>query len=1159
MGSVIPLPTPPEDGSPSGHTMLPSRLVEAVFVGREREMHALLTCLEAAVAGQGRLVFLTGEAGIGKTRTALEFATPARSRGAQVLIGRGIEDIGVPPFWPWRQMVRTYLATHDPEIIRMAMGRGAADIAQVIPDVQEHVPDLPTPPALAPEHARFRFFESFITFLTKAAVTSPLVLILDDLQWADTPSLLLLQFLAREVAAMRVVVVGTYRDVELPASHPLRHTLGAVAREPVVSSLLLHGLSEPAVAQFMESTTGVPPTAAMVTAVHQRTEGNPFFLTEIIRLLATEGAYAALGNAQAAMELPVPQRVRDVVTRRLQALSADCQQLLSMAAIVGREFRLQVVAAVAAQTHPPLQRPLLDLLDEALAARLITGVPQSLGHYSFAHALIRETLYEELPMRARVQMHQQVGDVLEHLCWPHLEPYLTELAAHFLAAAQGGGAVEKAINYALQAADQATALLAYEEAANHYQQALQLLEFYPSHEVHQCDVLLALGDAQRKAGTITAARETFERAAGCAKRLGRPAHFARAALGFATGFAGISVQSGVADSLLIGLLEEALTALPQTDSALRARVLGRLAMELYWSTTREQRATISQQAVEMARRLDDPATLASTLHATLVALRGPEHPQDHLATAAEIIRLAEVIGDKELVMRGYIWRVVALLELGNIQMVDQDMAAYAQRAEELRQPLYMWVLTIWQAMRAELRGDFAVAERLAQQALAMGQRAQDSDAVQCFIVQLFVIRGGRKSLHAVELPTRDFTAQYTSIPGWRSALALLYTTTEREAEARREFEYFAANDFAALPRHAYWMITLTNLAQVCVQLQDRARAARLYQLLLPFAEQCVVVEPGLVCLGSVARFLGQLAMTLARWDEAEAHFTAAVQRNTLLGARPVLAQTQRHYATMLLARQWSGDREKAVALLHQALTVGQALAMDEHIRHVHALLELAQRQGASAHRAATPTPPTLSTTHLFRQEGDYWTISYHGSVFRLKHVRGLHYMAHLLQHPHQEWHVFDLVTLARPPASLPSAALRPRSTTSAPRDVALGDAGEILDLQARTAYKQRLQALQEELVEAQRANDVGRGATVQQEIDMLLQQLTAALGVGGQSRRAASQAERARVNVTNGIRSALAKIAAHNPPLAQYLTTTIKTGLFCSYTPTPHPPMVWQF
>jgi predicted ATPase len=242
-------------------------------------MHALLTCLEAAGAGQGRLVFLTGEPGIGKTRTALEFATLARSRGAQVLIGRGIEDRGAPPFWPWGQMVRTYLAAHDPEVIQAALGRGAVDIARVIPDVKEYVPELSTPPALAPEHARFRFFESFTTFLTNAAVASPLVLILDDLQWADTPSLLLLQFLAREIAAMRVVVLGTYRDVELPVSHPLRHALGAVVRESGVSSLFLPGLSEQAVAQFIESTIGVPPTAAMVTAVYQRTEGNPFFLT----------------------------------------------------------------------------------------------------------------------------------------------------------------------------------------------------------------------------------------------------------------------------------------------------------------------------------------------------------------------------------------------------------------------------------------------------------------------------------------------------------------------------------------------------------------------------------------------------------------------------------------------------------------------------------------------------------------------------------------------------------------------------------------------------------------------------------------------------------------------------------------------------------------
>jgi hypothetical protein len=192
-------------------------------------------------------------------------------------------------------------------------------------------------------------------------------------------------------------------------------------------------------------------------------------------------------------------------------------------------------------------------------------------------------------------------------------------------------------------------------------------------------------------------------------------------------------------------------------------------------------------------------------------------------------------------------------------------------------------------------------------------------------------------------------------------------------------------------------------------------------------------------------------MTLSRWDEAETHFTAAVQQNTLLGARPVLLQTQRHYATMLLARQWPGDRQKAMALLQQALAVGQELAMDEHVQHVRALLEQAQAQGASAKRVVRLTPHLPSTMHLFRQEGDYWTLSYHGAVFRLKRVRGLHYIAHLLQHPHQEWHVFELAALARRPASSPSAPTGSLSTTSSRRSVALGDAGEILDLPARTA------------------------------------------------------------------------------------------------------------
>ena len=224
------------------------------------------------------------------------------------------------------------------------------------------------------------------------------------------------------------------------------------------------------------------------------------------------------------------------------------------------------------------------------------------------------------------------------------------------------------------------------------------------------------------------------------------------------------------------------------------------------------------------------------------------------------MRLATAIGDKELVLHGSIWRVVALLELGDIQAVDQDMVAYAQQAQKLRQPLYLWVLTVWQAMRAELRGDFVGAE-LGPAGVGHRPAGARCRCAPVFHRAHFVIHAGKKSLQEMEIPTRELAAQYTSIPGWRSALAVLCASMGREAEARQEFEYFAINNFAAVPRQAYWLVTLTNLAQVCVFFQDIPRAEHLYQRLLPFAAQCVVVEPGLLCLGSVARFLGQLAMT----------------------------------------------------------------------------------------------------------------------------------------------------------------------------------------------------------------------------------------------------------------------------------------------------------
>lgn len=483
------------------------RLAGEVFVGRERQMDELRGSLEDALQGQGGVAVLMGEPGIGKTRTAMKLATYARLRGALVFVGRCHEEEGAPPFWPWVQVARTYIAQSESATLKTEMGLGAVDIAQVMGEVRDRLPGLPSPPTLEAEQARFRFFDSFTTFLKNIARKRPLVVLLDDLQWADTPSLLLLQFLAREVETSPLLLVGTCRELEAEAHPLLAQTLTALARVPRNQTLLLRGLAAPDVARFVELTTGQPPAETVVTAVYQETEGNPFFVTEVVRLLTSEHGHSALRTAQTTIDIVVPQSVRSVITRRLEGLSEECRQVLTLAAVIGREFGLNLVETAGASLNPASALGKgLDLVEEAVAARLIVPMPQGLGQYSFSHALIRETLYEELSPLRRILLHRYVGAALEkmHGLSPEVQPpatagqLLAELAYHFSQAAPGGD-VEKAVLYSKQAGERAMQALAYEEAVGYYERAFQLLELKEPDEPLRCDLLLALGEARHRA------------------------------------------------------------------------------------------------------------------------------------------------------------------------------------------------------------------------------------------------------------------------------------------------------------------------------------------------------------------------------------------------------------------------------------------------------------------------------------------------------------------------------------------------------------------------------------------------------------------------------------------------------------------------------------
>jgi DNA-binding CsgD family transcriptional regulator/tetratricopeptide (TPR) repeat protein len=902
---------------------MPASLADRVFVGRQAEMGVLQAALEDVLAGRGRLMMLVGEPGIGKTRTAREFVTHAGRRSALGLWGRCHESAGAAPYWLWVQIIRAYVRERDGAQLRAEMGAGAADIAAIVPEVRERLPDLPLPLRFEdPEQARFRLFDAVTSFLYQAAQHHPLVLVLDDLHWADKPSLLLLEFLTQELHQSRLLVIGTYRDMELSRQHPLSETLAELTREQPLQRLVLHGLNPEEVERFLEVTTDTTPPRALVRAVHTQTEGNPLFLTEVVRLLVQEGELLPERLRQCqGVSLRIPEGVREVIGKRLNRLSPSCNQMLTMAAVIGREFALEELVRLM---DGESDERILEMLGEAVAARVIEEVPQAVGRYQFTHALIQATLYDEMATVRRVRLHRRVGEVLEEVYRTDLEPYLAQLAYHFGMAGQSGD-VEKTITYATRAGARASRLLAYEEAVQHYERALQALTRQASvDEAQRCTLLIALGEAQRQAGAYPQAMDTFQRAADIAHTLGLAEELAHAALGFEE----TTWRPGLPGGAAARLLASALGTLGEEDSTLKARVLGSLARALVFTGAFEEATVVEKQAVGMARRIGDPATLAATLEARFFSSRGrPEHIAARLASAAELINLSQETGNRETALRAYNWRLFDLIELGDMQAVDKELAVLTQLVEELRQPFYLYIHATFQALRATLLGHFEAGERLAQQALTIGQRLRGQDALGIFGVQMFTLRREQGRLQELAPVVRRFVQMSPETSTWRPGLALIYSELGLEQEARTEFERLAAHDFADIPRDARWIACLVYLSEVCTFLGDARRAAMLYQYLLPHDGYTLVVGPTAACYGAAAHYLGLLAATMCRWEEAQRHFAAALAMHARMGAKPALAHTQYAYAKMLLAREQPDDGAPAMALLDAALAISLELGM----------------------------------------------------------------------------------------------------------------------------------------------------------------------------------------------------------------------------------------
>ena len=913
---------------------------EAPFIGREDVLTRLRGRFARAEAGTRQFVLLSGEPGIGKTRLAAVFAHDAHAAGANVLYGRSDTD-SLVPYQPFIAAIEHYIAQRGHRDFARDLDLELRELSRLIPGLRQYMPTLlePPPVEMEPEMARFRMFDAVSRVFASIAKDRPAVLILDDLHWADTSTALLVRHTMQQLEGVRLLIIGTFRDVEACRSEDLAELLARLQPKPAFEQISLQGLDPGETAAFVAARHGWHATAGFIRQLRYATDGNPLFIEETLKSLEEGGlADGETVSEQALSPIAVPEPVTAVIARRLLRLSDATRRMLAVASVVGAEFQLGLLVALVERDEDEI----IAELEEAAAAGLVRESTDEVFHYAFSHALVREVLREQQSHSRRVRLHRRIGDALEGLREP-AEP--AELAHHFFESREiDGGA--KAVRYCVEAGDRASESFAHEEAAEHYGRALVALQLQaPPDERARCDVLLALGRAESRQGE-PAARGTFEQAADLARRHGMPENLGHAALGFASRY----TEAGVVDVPGIALLREAIDALGTGASALRAELMARLADNLHFAPERDETAALSDAALVIAREVGDTHALVAALESRHAALLHIEHLDERLSLSQELLELAERVGERELEALGHHWRIYDLLEAGDVEAARREHGALAELAIELRQPLYDHFAVGWEVVWALMAGRLGDVERLAQESYTLGKRAQARDAETVYRAQLIALRRRELRLPEFISTVQSAVEEHPAIMAWRAVLPLAHLAAGRPEEALAEFEHLARDDFSGVRRDMFWFTAVCVLAETCALIRDTDRARVLYRMLLPYKDRDVQVTQA-VCWGSSERFLGLLAAAMSDWDAATAHFESAIAKNAASGNSGSESLVQRDYAEMLAARSAPGDLDRAAALLRETLNAAQSAGMPQLSAYIRARIEAIEQQVAAADRA----------------------------------------------------------------------------------------------------------------------------------------------------------------------------------------------------------------
>jgi DNA-binding winged helix-turn-helix (wHTH) protein/tetratricopeptide (TPR) repeat protein len=891
------------------------------FVGRSEPLARLDAAWSDVVKSRGRLVLLTGPAGIGKTRLAHEFESRALDDGAGSLLSWCYEGTGAPPYWPWALWIRAYLRAAGSDAARRALGSGAADLAALVPEVGELSSDAPLREAPAGE-GNFRFFYSVASFFRRAASARPLLLMIEDVQWADRSTLQLLSFVARELRDAPVLLLATARS-EGPSDGRVFADLHAALRQPEGVSIPLQALRSDEVDALVRARLGTHVDPGVLRAIEARTEGNPLFVHELVRSLEASGGAVGVEHVRAL----IPAAVQGALTERVAQASERCRELLELAAVLGREFSLWSMRRTAL-------RDVEGALEEALARGILCEHRDRPGFFRFGHSLVAEILRAGLSPVRRLRAHRELAAALDQDRDP--DAVAAELAEHHLVLARSGAPAEPAVTWATRAAEVALRAFAYSEAARLYQRALEAaLLRRPVDPRQQCELLLAAADALKRAGQRDEARATLERASALAREGGWPELLALCALALAPGVfstggsddPGGRLESSSYDGRLVCALEEALALLPEEDSSLRSILLSRHAIALIGGAPEAERARIAALALRVAERTGDAVALGYAIGGVHTTLCRPQDFQQRWELVERMRARAASGSDLELSVMQRVYWISLLLEIGDLGAVDREIEACLRYASELRLPRSLWYAESYRATRICTEGRFRDASEQIEKLVVQAERAGDPSAVFMLRMRLALVRSEIEVGPAVQTLMSAATQLYPSMRFFHAGLTKIYSDNGRFEDARRELDVLAADDFAHIPHNEGWPLTMALLAEASVTLRDRARCARLYELLLPASGRFIVIIFAASLFGSADRLLGKLAHTCGNPERAAEHFERGLAIERAAGARPWLGWTLHDFAQFLGERACGDDVARARAYLEQARAIAADLAM----------------------------------------------------------------------------------------------------------------------------------------------------------------------------------------------------------------------------------------